>query len=175
MAFFTEKTPKTQFKYHHRRRFLCNYQLSIPVASTCCVEALAKTKVSTKPETISEDGCCLLINLQVAGSNDVKNPSTGPIILPIPPVKIITTKTPIHTMFHLPDIVGFIPGIRQGHILLPSSGGMGKRLMQAKIALIKYTDMHIHRTIQCGRRYNIPSAIPHRIRLLAGPARELSR
>jgi len=74
---------------------------------------------------------------QVAGSNDLRKPSTGLRILSIAPENKHTSKTTIQIFVHLPDTVGLIPGMIQGQILLPSKGGTGRRLITASIALIK--------------------------------------
>jgi len=100
---------------------------------------------------------------------------TGPRILSITPEKRNTSKTTIQTFVHVADTTGFIPGIMQGQILLPSKGGIGSRLITANIALIKKTLVNISAIIQWGRRYNMPNDNAQRIRFEAGPASELSR
>ena len=109
------------------------------------------------------------------GSSEVRKPRTGRSILSITPVKRQTNKTTIQTLVHFADTVGFIPGMIQGHILLPSRGGTGKRLITASIALIQKILMQINTIVQWGRRYSMPNDKAQRTRFAAGPASELKR
>jgi hypothetical protein len=72
----------------------------------------------------------------ISGRSPVKNPSTAPITPSITPEKNRISKTTSHLLFHVPETVGRIPGITQGHILLPSNGGIGRRLIVASIAFM---------------------------------------
>ena len=66
-----------------------------------------------------------------------KKVNTGSMILSMIPVYRQMMSTTIHTAVHLPEMFGFMPGMRQGQILLPSKGGMGRRFITARIALMK--------------------------------------
>jgi len=82
------------------------------------------------------------------GSSEVRKARTGPSILSITPVKRKTSKTTTQTFVHLPETAGFIPGMIQGQILLPSKGGIGSRLITASIALIKKMLVKINPMLQ---------------------------
>jgi len=73
---------------------------------------------------------------QDVGSNNFMKPSTGARILFIAPVQKAISKTASQSVVQLLEPVIFILGIIQGHILLPSRGGIGKRLTTARITLI---------------------------------------